>query len=153
MPRFYYEDYEQGSVEMFGSRTVTREEIVGFAAEFDPQPMHIDEQAARRTPLGGLAASGWHSCSILMRMMFDGFIAESSSMGSPGIEEVKWLKPVRPGDRLAVRRNILDKRVSRSRPEMGLVRLRCELVNQAGETVLEQTSTLLLVRRDHAPER
>ncbi len=147
MPRFYYEDFEQGSVERFGSRTVTREEIVGFAAEFDPQPMHLDEQAARRTPLGGLAASGWHSCAIMMRLIADGFILESSCMGSPGVEELKWLKPVRPGDRLAVRRTVLETRVSKSRPAMGFVRFRFELLNQNGETVMEQTNFIMFGRR------
>jgi acyl dehydratase len=147
MPRFYYEDFEEGSVERFGSRTVTREEIVGFAAEFDPQPMHLDEQAARRTPLGGLAASGWHSCAIMMRLIADGFILESSCMGSPGVEELKWLKPVRPGDRLNVCRTVLEKRASKSRPEMGFVRFRFELLNQNGETVMEQTNFIMFGRR------
>ena len=150
MPRIFYEDFVEGSVERFGSRLVTREEIISFAAEFDPQPMHLDEAAARRSPLGGLAASGWHSCAIMMRLIADGFILESSCMGSPGIEELKWLQPVRPGDRLAVRRTVPEKRVSKSRPELGFVRFRFDLVNQNGETVMEQTNSIMFGRR--APE-
>ena len=147
MPRFYYEDFQEGSVERFGSRVVTREEIISFAAEFDPQPMHLYEAAARRSPLGGLAASGWHSCAIMMRLIADGFILDSSCMGSPGIEELKWLQPVRPGDRLAVRRTVLEKRTSKSRPELGFVRFRFDLVNQNGETVMEQTNSIMFGRR------
>ena len=150
MPHIFYEDFQEGSVERFGSRLVTREEIISFAAEFDPQPMHLYEAAARRSPLGGLAASGWHSCAIMMRLIADGFILESSCMGSPGIEELKWLQPVRPGDRLAVRRTVPEKRVSKSRPELGFVRFRFDLVNQNGETVMEQTNSIMFGRR--APE-
>jgi acyl dehydratase len=150
MPHLYFEDFVEGSVESFGSRVVTREEIISFAAEFDPQPMHLDEQAARHSPLGGLAASGWHSCAIMMRLIADGFILDSSCMGSPGVEEVKWLKPVRPGDRLAARRTVLEKRTSKSRSELGFVRFRFELVNQNGETVMEQTNSIMFGRR--APE-
>ena len=101
---------------------MTREEIVAFAAEFDPQPMHLDEAAASATMLGGLGASGWHTCCLLMRMIADGFILNSSSMGGPGVEEVRWLKPLRPGTRIRVRATVLETRASNSRPEMGLVK-------------------------------
>ena len=147
MSKLYWEDFIDGSVAEFGSRLVTREEIIAFAAEFDPQPMHMDEEFARSTMLGGLAASGWHTCAIEMRMIVDGFMGDSDSMGSPGIDEVRWLKPVRPGDRLTLRRTILEARPLRSRPEWGLVRFRFELINQAGETVMRQENVNMFGRR------
>jgi acyl dehydratase len=147
MAKRHYEDFPEGWTASFGPRTITREEIIAFAAEYDPQPMHLDEEAAKRTMLGGLAASGWHVCCFMFRMMHDGFISESASLGSPGVEEVKWLKPVRAGSALTVRCTILDKRGSKSRPEMGLVRLLSELFDEQGTRVVTQTSTLLLARR------
>ena len=110
--------------------------------------MHLDEEAAKRTLLGGLAASGWHLCCFMFRMTYDGFITKTASLGSPGVEEMKWLKPVRPGTALTLRVTILDKRVSKSRPEMGLARLRCELLDGAGTALAEQTSTLLIALRN-----
>jgi acyl dehydratase len=147
LSKLYWEDFIVGSVAEFGSRLVTREEIIAFAAEFDPQPMHMDEEFARSTMLGGLAASGWHTCAIEMRMIVDGFMGDSDSLGSPGIDEVRWLKPVRPGDRLTLRRTILEARPLRSRPEWGLVRFRFELINQAGETVMRQENVNMFGRR------
>jgi acyl dehydratase len=144
----YWEDFVEGSVADYGPRLVTREEIVAFAAEFDPQPMHLDEDAARATMLGGLSASGWHVCTLLQRMIVDGFIQNSPSMGAPGVDEVKWLKPVRPGDRLTVRANVLEKRASRTRPEMGFVGFLFEVTNQAGEVVMTLASTLMVARRN-----
>ena len=108
---------------IYGPRLVTREEIVAFAAEFDPQPMHLDEAAASATLLGGLAASGWHICCLLMRIIADGFMLDSSSMGAPGIEEVRWLKPLRPGTQIRVRVTVLESRASNSRPDMGLTQI------------------------------
>ena len=102
MPIAYWEDFVAGSVAEYGPRLVTREEIIAFAAEFDPQPMHLDEEAARASMLGELAASGWHLCALTMRLIADGMANRSSSMGAPGIEEVRWLKLVRPGDRIKV---------------------------------------------------
>ncbi len=97
MSKLHWEDFQPGAVAVYGPRLVTREEIVAFAAEFDPQPMHLDEAAASATMLGGLGASGWHICCLLMRMIADGFMLDSSSMGAPGVDEVRWLKPLRPG--------------------------------------------------------
>lgn len=148
MPKLYWEDFVVGSVMEFGPRQITREEIIAFAAEFDPQPMHLDEEAARGTMLGGLAASGWHTCCLLMRMMADGFILNSSSMGAPGVEEVRWLAPVRAGDRLVARSTVLDKRASRSRSDFGFVRMRWEMLNEAGEPVLVETASLMFARRE-----
>jgi acyl dehydratase len=143
----YWEDFSVGSVAEYGPRLVTREEIIAFAAEFDPQPMHMDEEFARGTMLGGLAASGWHTCAIAMRLIADGFILDAASMGSPGIDEVRWLKPVRPGDRLTLRRTILDARPLKSRPEWGLVRFRFEMLNQAGEILMTQENINFFGRR------
>src|SRR6202163_4922610 len=103
MPRIYFEDIVPGSVTTHGPRIITREEIIAFASEFDPQPMHLDEEAAKKPMLGGLSASGWHSCAIMMGLIYDGFLVDAASMGAPGIDEGKWLKPVRPGDALSVR--------------------------------------------------
>ena len=139
MPRIYFEDFVPGSVTTYGPRTITREEIIAFASEFDPQPMHLDEEAAKKTMLGGLSASGWHSCAIVMRILCDGFVLDSSSMGAPGIDEMKWLKPVRPDDALSVRLTVLDKREPKSRPDMGFVQVRCEMLNQHGEVVLDMS--------------
>ena len=146
----YWEDFVEGSVADYGPRPITREEIVAFAAEFDPQPMHLDEDAARATMLGGLSASGWHVCTLLQRMIVDGFIQNSPSMGAPGVDEVKWLKPVRPGDRLTVRANVLEKRASGTRPEMGFVGFLFEVTNQAGKVVMTLASTLMVARRNSA---
>jgi acyl dehydratase len=146
----YWEDFVVGSVAEYGPRLVTREEIIAFAAEFDPQPMHMDEDFARTTMLGGLAASGWHTCSIGMRMIADGFILDSASMGAPGVDEVRWLRPVRPGDELTLRRTILDSRPLKSRPEWGLVRFCFEMLNQAGEVMMTQENVNFFGRRTPA---
>ena len=151
MPRLHFEDFSPGAFEVPGSVTVTKEAIVAFAREFDAQPFHTDEEAAKRTFAGGLIASGWHTCGLLMRLVADGFINDSSSMGAPGVEELKWLKPVRPGDTLRVRCTVLESKASRSRPEMGLVRIHYELVNQKDEVVLTQRNWAMLGRRGFTP--
>lgn len=142
--KLYFEDFKLGTASEFGPRLITREEIVAFAAEFDPQPMHLDEDAARVTMLGGLAASGWHTCALVMRMMCDGFLLQSSSMGAGTVSEVKWLAPVRPGDRLTLRATVVSARVSRTRPEMEIIEFLYELYNQAGTTVMTMTSPSLM---------
>ena len=144
----HFEDFKAGDAAVFGPRHVTREEIIAFAAEFDPQPMHLDEAAAAATLLGGLGGSGWHSCSLLMRMIADGFIVNSTSMGSPGVEEVRWLKPLRPGTNLRVRMKVLETRASKSRPDMGLVRLAFEMVDDADVLLTTMTTTLMMGRRN-----
>src|SRR4051812_13617527 len=148
MPRYAFEDFVPGSVDLPGTLTVDRDEIIAFARAFDPQPFHIDEEAARHSFAGRLIASGWHSCAMLMRLLAEGFVLDSTSMGAPGVDEAKWLKPVYPGDVLRARRTVLETKSSRSRPEMGLVRFRFELLNQADEPVLEQLNWLMLGRRD-----
>jgi len=145
-----FEDFVPGEITTFGAYEVTKEEVIDFAGQFDPQPFHLDEEAGRASMLGGLAASGWHSCAILMRLMFDGFMNGSTSIGSPGIDEVRWLKPVFPGDVLSVRREILDARPSASKPDRGVVRFRFQLMNQKGEVVMEQTNPIFFARRHPA---
>jgi acyl dehydratase len=147
VPTIFFEDFVTGSVTEMGSRLVIAEEIVAFAAEFDPQPMHLGDEGGRAAGVGGLVASGWHTCAILMRMMVDDFVRDSASMGSPGVDEVRWLKPVCPGDRLSARRTVLETRLSKSRPGMGFVSFRFEMLNQSGEVVMELTSPLMIGRR------
>lgn len=147
----HLEDFAVGSVACYGPRTITREEILSFAAEFDPQPMHVDEEAARATMLGGLVASGWHTCALLMRMIADGFVLASASMGSPGVDEARWLRPVRPGDSLTVRSTVLDIRSSASRPGMGFIKFRHEMLDQAGTCVMTVVSSMMIARRGFTP--
>jgi acyl dehydratase len=147
MPKRTWEDFNTGDVAIYGPRLITREEIVAFAAEFDPQPMHLDEAAASATLLGGLAGSGWHSCALMMRMMTDGFLLDSASMGAPGVEEVRWLKPLRPGTQVRLRATVLDTRSSRSRPEMGLARIRYDLIDDADAVITTMISIMMLGRR------
>ncbi len=147
MPRLHWEDFSPGQVIDCGSRLVTREDIVAFAAEYDPQPMHLDEEAARATLFGGLVASGWHSCCILMRMLSDNLLCGTSFMGAPGVDEVKWLAPVRPDKRIKARATVLETRLSRSRPEMGFVKFRFELTAAADEPVMVMIVSPMFRRR------
>ncbi|MDE1173388.1 MAG: MaoC family dehydratase [Parvibaculaceae bacterium] len=149
MPRpvWYWEDFKAGEVIEFGEKHVSRDEIIEFASEFDPQPFHLSEEAGKASILGGLCASGWHSCAMLMRMMCDEYMLDSSSMGAPGTDEVRWQKPVYVDDILRVRRTVLESRPSNSRPQVGLTRLRHELINRKGEVVLVMTGWILFGRR------
>jgi acyl dehydratase len=142
-----FEDFPPGHYGSFGPRHVTREEILAFAAEFDPQPMHLDEAAAKRSMLKGLSGSGWHLCSIMMRMMFDGFIGRTASLGSPGVNELRWLAPLRPDDDLTLDVDVAEARVSRSRPDTGIVTFRGIIRNAAGEALCEMVSPILVGRR------
>jgi acyl dehydratase len=151
MSKRYFEDFAPGLVIEHGPRLVTREEIVAFAAEFDPQPMHLNEDAARASILGGLAASGWHTCCLLMRMACDSFVLDSSSMGAPGIDEVNWLKPLRPGTHITLRTTVLETRVSNSRPEMGFVKVRMDVLGDECKPIMTLTTSMIMGRRD-APQ-
>ena len=142
-----FEDFPPGHFGTFGPRRVTREEILAFAAEFDPQPMHLDEAAAKRSMLKGLSASGWHLCSIMMRMMFDGYIGRTASLGSPGVNELRWLAPLRPGDDLTLDIDVAEARVSRSRPETGIVTFKGVVRNAAGQVLCEMVSPIIVQRR------
>lgn len=145
-----FEDFPVGATRPLGPYEVTRDEVVAFAEEFDPQPLHLDEEAASASMLGGLSASGWHTCSMMMRMMADSFVLASTSQGSPGVEFVKWKRPVRPGDTLSGTMTVLEARVSQKRPKLGIARLRNDVVNQSGETVLECEYTMMLLTRQDA---
>ena len=153
MPKRHWEDFQTGAVAVYGPRLVTREEIVAFAAEFDPQPMHLDETAASTTILGGLGASGWHSCCLLMRMIADGFVLDSNSMGAPGVDEVRWLKPLRPGTQIRVRATVLDTRVSNSRPEMGFVKFLYEVLDEQDAVLTTLVSSMMIARREPGAAR
>ena len=147
MAQCAWEDFKVGDVAIYGPRLVTREEIIAFAAEFDPQPMHLDEAAASATLLGGLGASGWHICCLVMRIASDGYVLNSSSMGSPGMDEVRWLKPLRPGTNIRLRTTVLETRASKSRPEMGLTKFRYEMIDEAGDCLTSMVTIAMLGRR------
>jgi acyl dehydratase len=142
-----FEDFPPGHFGSFGPRHVTREEMLAFAAEFDPQPMHLDEEAAQRSMLKGLAGSGWHLGSIMMRMIFDGFMGRTASLGSPGISELRWLAPFRPGDDLTLDVDVVEARVSRSRPDTGIVTFKCTARNAAGQPLCDWVSPIIVKRR------
>lgn len=144
---YTFETIEPGDVLELGSRVVTEEEILAFAREFDPQPFHIDPVAAEQSIFGGIIASGWHTCAMTMRLMVDGFLGRAASLGSPGIEQIRWLRPVRPGDTIAARIVVLEKRPSQSKPDRGSVKMRTEVANQAGELVMTMESYGLIGRR------
>ena len=143
----YFEDFEAGQEYRFGPHQVTRQEIVAFAAEFDPQPFHLDEAAASDTLLGGLAASGWHTCALFMKMVALGWLNDSASMGSPGIDSLKWKRPVRPGDVLSGRTIVLATRLSKSRPDRGFLSVRHEVVNARQEPVMLVEHSIMIERR------
>ncbi len=147
----YYEDIEVGVVRRFGSKQVTREEVIDFAAKYDPQPFHIDDEAAANTHFRRLSASGWHTGSMAMRMMVDNMKEhEQAGLGSPGIEDLRWLTPVYPGDTLRCETEVLEKRRSASRPEMGLFKSRLTVFNQHDAPVMTMVSTGLIRVRDEA---
>jgi acyl dehydratase len=148
--QYYWEDLQPGSVRELGSVTPGVEEIKEFAEQFDPQPFHLDELAGRRSIFGNLCASGWHTCAMAMRLTVDNFLNESSSMGSPGLESLRWLKPVYPGDTLTLRHTILESRGMRRRPDIGLVRSAWEMFNQNGEKVLHMEGYGMFRRRHPA---
>ena len=143
----YWDDIKEGEVVELGSRTLDKERMVAFAREFDPQPFHTDEKAAEASIWGGLIASGWLTGSVLMRLFYDGFLKDTASMGSPGIDELRWLKPVRPGDTLTGRLTVLETAASRSKPDRGIVRSLMEVLNQHGEIVMTTKGVNFFKRR------
>jgi acyl dehydratase len=145
--KYYWEDMPVGSTRDLGSITPTAEEIVAFATQFDPQPFHLDEEAAKQSVFGGLCASGWHTCSMAMRLMVTNFLLESSSQGSPGLENIKWLKPVYPGDTLRLQHTMVESRPMTKRPDVGLTRTVWEMFNQHGEQVLHMDGYGMFRRR------
>jgi acyl dehydratase len=144
----YFEDYAVGAVYEYGYISVSEAEIIAFAERFDPQPIHIDAQFAGRGPFGGLIASGWHTAGIAMRLVVIHYLSRVASLASPGVDELRWPAPVRPGDSLRLRTTILEARRSRSKPDRGLVRTRAELLNQHDQTVLSLVAMNLLRLRN-----
>jgi acyl dehydratase len=147
IPR-YWEDFKVGEVEQIGGKRVDKDEIIEFARQFDPQPFHVDEAAAKQSMYGGLIASGWHTCAMVMRMMCDAYLLQSASVGSPGIDNLKWLKPVRPGDVIRAQRTTLETRASKSKPEIGIVSNLWEVFNQDGEMVMSMQGYGMFRRRN-----
>lgn len=146
-PTLYWEDFKVGEVHEMGSHTFTAEEIVDFAQKFDPQPIHVDPQAAAASFFGGLIASGWHTCAVGMRFAVDSYINSGVSLGSPGLDNIRWLKPVRPGDTITYRRVTLAARESKSLPGVGLMQGRIEATNQHGELVMTNEGWGMFGRR------
>jgi acyl dehydratase len=136
----YFEDYVLGTVHEFGSIDVEESEIINFARRFDPQPFHTDPAAANQSVFGGLIASGWHTASLTMRLLVDHYISHVASLGSPGVDELRWLKPVRPGDTLSIRVTLLEAQRSSSKPDQGFIRGFTEVLNQHGEVVMTMKS-------------
>jgi acyl dehydratase len=143
----YFEDYPEGAVFEFGEVAVSAAEIVDFARRFDPQPMHVDPAAAREGPFGGLIASGWHTAGMMMRLVAEHFLSKVASIASPGIDELRWLAPVRPGDVLRIRVHVVEARPSRSQPDRGIVRSFVEVLNQDDAVVMTLRPVNLLRRR------
>lgn len=139
MPRWYLEDFPVGHTLELAGPTVTADAIIAFARQFDPQPFHLEEAAAQKTPLKHLCASGWHTAAMCMRMMCDAYLLDSASLGSPGIDELRWTKPVYVGDTLRMKMLVLEVRPSQSKPTMGSIKSKWEVFNQHGETVMHMT--------------
>ena len=143
-PPRYFEDYVPGTVHEFGSVQVEESEIIDFGKRFDPQDFHIDPEAAARGPFGGLIASGWHTGALMMRMLVDNYLSKASSLGSPGIDELRWLRPVRPGDTLRLRATVLESKRSQSKPDRGVVWTLTEVLNQNAEVVMSVKAMTLI---------
>jgi len=146
----FFEDYPVGEIAEFGDYLITEAEVLSFAVQYDPQPFHLDQAAGADSIYGGLIASGWMTASVAMRMMVDHYISPRSSMGSPGIDELRWLRPVRPGDRLRLRVSVVDARASQSKPDRGMVQFLEEVVNQEGTTVMTLKGFGMYARRPTA---
>ncbi len=146
----YFEDFRAGETIELGEVQIDAEEIVAFGRQFDPQPFHVDPEAARHSAFGGLIASGWHTVGIFMRLYSEHVLNHSTSMGSPGVDELRWLKPVRPGDTLRPRWTVLECIPSRSKPDRGVIRSLVEVSNQHGEVVLQMRAANIFARRQNA---
>ena len=147
----YFEDIAVGATHRFGAYAVTREEVVDFARRYDPQPFHLSDEAAAQTHFGRLSASGWHTCAMTMAMLVENLSKNrQAGLGSPGVDELRWLKPVYPGDTLSVETEVLEKRVSASRPEMGIYKSRITVTNQHGVAVMTMVSNGLIATRPAA---
>lgn len=146
-PKLYWEDFAVGQTIELGEREVSRDEIVEFAQQYDPQAFHVDEAAAEASLYGGLIASGWHTCAMVMRMMCDGYLLRSASLGSPGIDSIRWLRPVRPGDVLRAQMTVLEARPSASKPDRGILKSDWKVLNQHDELVMTMQGLGMFRRR------
>jgi acyl dehydratase len=147
MSKLYWEDFTIGQVTEYGNREVTEEEIVEYATDFDPQPFHIDKEAAQNHFFGGIIASGWHTGAMCMRMMVDGYLHNAASMGSPGIEQLRWKKPVRPGETLHIKMEVLDHSLPKSKPELGFIKFSHTVYNQDNEVKMIMISSGMFLKR------
>lgn len=147
-----YEDFAVGQSFPYGRKLMTAEEIIRFASQFDPQPMHLDEEAGKASLLGGLAASGWHTCGVFMQLAYEAFIKNSTAQGAPGVTDLRWRRPVLAGDELTGSSTVLDKRVLKSRPHVGLITFRHTITNQRGEAVMELDNPILFALRNPQKE-
>ena len=144
----YFEDYVAGSVHEFGRIAVDERDVIEFASRYDPQPFHTDPEAAQRSSFGGLIASGWHTAGLMMRLVVEHYLSRVASLASPGVDELRWTQPVRPGDTLSVRATVLEARRSRSKPDRGIVYTRFEVLNQRGEVVMSVKAMNMLRARE-----
>jgi acyl dehydratase len=147
VPDRHFEDFVPGLVSEFGPIAIDEADVVAFALRYDPQPIHVDTEAAVAGPFGGLIASGWHTASLVMRILVEHYLARGAAVASPGVDELRWLQPVRPGDLLRVRVTVLEARRSRSKPDRGLVRTRIEAINQDGAVVMSMIAMNLFLCR------
>lgn len=147
MYKYYWEDFKVGDTFPMGQVVVDKDEIIAFATAYDPQPFHTDEEAAKKSIFAGLIASGWHTCALVMRMMVDSYLRDSASLGSPGVDNVRWLKPVRPGDTIRAQRHVMETRASQSKPNIGIVKSRWEVFNQKDELVMTMEGYGMFERR------
>ena len=148
MSKLFLDDLEAGQIYRLGSQSLSEEDIIAFAERYDPQPFHIDPEAAAETIYGGVIASGWQTVCIFMRLFVDGLLSRSAAMGSPGLDELRWLRPVRPGDVLDARVEVLESRPSRSKPDRGLTKLRCVVADESGDEVLTFIANVLFQKRE-----
>ena len=146
----YFDDFQVGQVREFGRYDITSDEIIDFARRYDPQPFHVDEDAANASMYGGLIASGWMTCAIAMRMVCDEYLLRSASMGSPGVDTIRWKQPIRPGDVLRMRLTTLEVRPSQSKPDRGIVKTAWEVLNQRDEVVMTSEGMGIFARRPPA---
>ena len=146
-PKFYWEDFAVGQVRDLGSISATREDIIAFARQFDPQPFHLDDEAAKASVFGSLCASGWHTCAMAMRLMVMNFLQQTSSLGSPGLENIQWKKPVYPNDTLRLQTTVLETKPMGRRPDVGMTRNLWEMFNQHGDKVLQMEGWGMFRRR------
>jgi acyl dehydratase len=150
MAKTYFDDFKVGEVAALGERHVSEEEIIAFAKQFDPQPFHVDPEAAKTSMFGGIIASGWHTCALSMRMMCDAYLLDAASLGSPGVDQIRWLKPVRAGDTIRGERITVEARASQSKPDRGVVTSEWRVYNQHDELVMTMRGMGMFLKRPQA---